>query len=703
MSEISLTASMRSNLLSLQQIAKLQDSTQLRLSTGLKVNSAIDNPSSYYTASSLNNRAEDLSALLDSMGQSVQTIKAATEGIEKAEDLLSQMKAIAEQVNTGVYVPEKSYFEKLVGANGAVVTTADELRAAVDSGKEEICVYGKIDLGDISTSGGLELQANQKLVGVNYYGNFGTEGEEFSSISATSTAANNMIDIKKTGCLVSDLNLNYENKADINSVYTINISNKNTKCEVNDLTINVNFFNSANQAKGAISIVNNAMAKINGKINIESIGKGEGITGSGNSTIDISSNAQINIKTTGNNSFGISSISNSNININSGARINIETSGTMAHAFYIYNNSNLNIESDVNMNIKIIGNNAFGIANGAGNCSIGKNSNINIISLGSNSHALHVGGISQIKIDGNISMSISRSNSFCFHCSPGLGGGQIAINPTALIYCDIENSIISSNGYSGASGANVINIVQGVQIAVEKDGNTKWYEVKESYRDENTSTTTDNKITADNIETTLNVSETNSWKTAADVVAEKTAEEEKKKAEQAEKEAEEQANREVYQKQYNNALSQYDSLIKDSSYKGVNLLQADDLKVIFNENRSSTLDVQGVDLSSDKIGMMTADWTKAKDVQTSLEQVINAKNTLRSASTKLGNYYSIITERETFTDNLINVLEEGADKLTLADMNEESANMLSLQTQQQLAINSLSLASQASQAVLRLF
>ena len=158
-----------------------------------------------------------------------------------------------------------------------------------------------------------------------------------------------------------------------------------------------------------------------------------------------------------------------------------------------------------------------------------------------------------------------------------------------------------------------------------------------------------------------------------------------------------------YTSSFNKTLSQYDSLIKDSSYKGVNLLQADDLKVIFNENRSSTLEVSGVDLSSDKIGMMTADWTKAKDVQTSLDQIINAKNTLRSASTKLGNYYSIITERETFTDNLINVLEEGADKLTLADMNEESANMLSLQTQQQLAINSLSLASQASQAVLRLF
>ena len=82
MSTISLTASMRSNLLSLQNTQSLMDTTQERLSTGKKVNSAIDNPSSYYTAQSLNNRAGDLSALLDSMGQAIQTIKAADEGIE---------------------------------------------------------------------------------------------------------------------------------------------------------------------------------------------------------------------------------------------------------------------------------------------------------------------------------------------------------------------------------------------------------------------------------------------------------------------------------------------------------------------------------------------------------------------------------------------------------------------------------------------
>ena len=63
MSSISLTASMRSNLLSLQGTAQLMNQTQERLSSGKKVNSAIDNPSSYYTAQSLTNRASDLSGL----------------------------------------------------------------------------------------------------------------------------------------------------------------------------------------------------------------------------------------------------------------------------------------------------------------------------------------------------------------------------------------------------------------------------------------------------------------------------------------------------------------------------------------------------------------------------------------------------------------------------------------------------------------
>ena len=144
-------------------------------------------------------------------------------------------------------------------------------------------------------------------------------------------------------------------------------------------------------------------------------------------------------------------------------------------------------------------------------------------------------------------------------------------------------------------------------------------------------------------------------------------------------------------------------MIKDSSYKGINLLREQDLTVTFNENRSAQLFVQGKDASAQALGLVTTDWQNQGDVVKSIQELTDALNQIRQMSSELGNYYSIVTTRENFTQNLINVLTEGADKLTLADMNEESANMLALQTRQQLAVNSLSLASQASQSILKLF
>ena len=92
---ITLTASMRTNLASLKSIQSQMDTTQERLSTGKKVNSAIDNASSYYQSRSLTNRASDLDALLDSMGQGIQTIEAANEGIEAVTEYVEQLKSVA--------------------------------------------------------------------------------------------------------------------------------------------------------------------------------------------------------------------------------------------------------------------------------------------------------------------------------------------------------------------------------------------------------------------------------------------------------------------------------------------------------------------------------------------------------------------------------------------------------------------------------
>ena len=81
----------------------------------------------------------------------------------------------------------------------------------------------------------------------------------------------------------------------------------------------------------------------------------------------------------------------------------------------------------------------------------------------------------------------------------------------------------------------------------------------------------------------------------------------------------------------------------------------------------------------------------------------DALGTLRTQAATFGSNMSIVQARQEFTKNTINVLQIGADNLTLADTNEESANMLALQTRQQLSTVALSLASQADQAVLRLF
>lgn len=161
-------------------------------------------------------------------------------------------------------------------------------------------------------------------------------------------------------------------------------------------------------------------------------------------------------------------------------------------------------------------------------------------------------------------------------------------------------------------------------------------------------------------------------------------------------------------KQYNEILDQIDQLAKDSGYKGVNLLQDNDLKVVFNEDRSSYLTINGTfaDTSDEGLKISRAeDWTNPDNeaIDASISELENAITSLRNMASEFGNNYLIVENRENFTESLINVLEEGSDKLTLADMNEESANMLALQTRQQLAINSLSLASQAAQSVLSLF
>lgn len=97
MASIALTAGIRQSLSALQLITSQQETQQLRLATGKKVNSAIDAPVSFFTASGLNNRAKDLSSLLDSIGQATKVIDAASKGIESLTKLVESAQGSARQ------------------------------------------------------------------------------------------------------------------------------------------------------------------------------------------------------------------------------------------------------------------------------------------------------------------------------------------------------------------------------------------------------------------------------------------------------------------------------------------------------------------------------------------------------------------------------------------------------------------------------
>ena len=110
MSGIVLSASVRQNLLSLQSTAALLATTQNRLATGKKVNSALDNPTNFFTAQGLDNRAGDIANLLDSIGNGIQVLQAANTGITSLQKLVDSAKSIASQVLQSPvgYVPRSS-------------------------------------------------------------------------------------------------------------------------------------------------------------------------------------------------------------------------------------------------------------------------------------------------------------------------------------------------------------------------------------------------------------------------------------------------------------------------------------------------------------------------------------------------------------------------------------------------------------------
>jgi flagellin-like hook-associated protein FlgL len=141
MSDIVLSAGVRSNLLQLQQTSNLIDQTQIRLSTGKRVNSALDNAINFFTAQGLDNRANDLSGLLDSMSNAINTIQAANNGITAITKLVQSAQALTSQAKQ---TTDSTTRDSLASQFDALLTQIGQL--AGDAGFNGVNLLGGDDL-----------------------------------------------------------------------------------------------------------------------------------------------------------------------------------------------------------------------------------------------------------------------------------------------------------------------------------------------------------------------------------------------------------------------------------------------------------------------------------------------------------------------------------------------------------------------------
>jgi flagellin-like hook-associated protein FlgL len=158
--------------------------------------------------------------------------------------------------------------------------------------------------------------------------------------------------------------------------------------------------------------------------------------------------------------------------------------------------------------------------------------------------------------------------------------------------------------------------------------------------------------------------------------------------------------------QYNQILTQITTTAQDASFNGINLLNGDALKLVFNETGKSTVTIAGVTFNPAGLGLAALVSGTAFIDNASTNVALTALNTasitLRSQASAFGANLSIVQIRQDFNKNLINVLQTGSSALTLADTNEEAANSQALSTRQSIATSALSLANQSQQSVLQL-
>jgi flagellin len=679
-SSIVLSASVRQNLLSLQSTATLLATTQNDLATGNKVNSALDNPTSFFTASALNNRASDIGNLLDSIGNGVQVLQAANTGITSLQSLVASAQSIANQV---LQTPIGYSAKSSVSTSAVAGATASNL-LGTGTGYTDATFAG-------TTTTASELTP---------YTSASETGSValLDSASAAATAGTSLDAAAGTHLASSVLTALSGKSLDVNG-QTLVFSASATSTSSSGSTTTIGLGSGSTSTLGDITAF------------LGTAGTGAASTVSaGAITLSSGISSDVTFGTTANDTAILAALGlSSETRTGDSTGTTALATGTLLKGTATQSASVLSTQFAAGDTLTVDGKTISFFDSGAGG-SAGNTTGTTYVDLQTETVSQLLSSIDSLSgatgstiAAGAISLHSGTTGPLTITSSNTAALGALGL-PSAGVSQAPTGSAPSLSGktltIAATGGGTATNITFGTgsgQISTLNDLNTALAGNNLQATVDSTGVitiTTSNNAASSTIGaisgTAANTGFAFNGLTGAAPVGDPNA----------------QATRTGLISQYNNILKQIDTTSQDSSFNGINLLEGDTLNLTFDETGKSTLAIQGVTFNTAGLGLSTlttgTDFLDSNSANKVLSSLNNVSTTLRSEASNLGSNLSIVQIRQDFSKNLINVLQTGASNLTLADTNEEAANSQALSTRQSIAVSALALANQSQQSVLQL-
>jgi flagellin-like hook-associated protein FlgL len=750
MSGIVLSSSVRQNLLSLQSTADLLATTQNRLATGKKVNTALDNPTNFFTAQSLDSRAGDINNLLDGIGNGVQVLQAANTGITSLQKLVDTAKSLANQALQSAvgYSTKSNVSATITGA------TANDLRGTTSytsaTASSNVLFSGAAGGVTAATSATTLGGTSATLVGVAAADGAGTAASLASTLtlagaaSATTIAANGAptdgetltVNGKtitfKSGSVPTAANapagsgVSGNIVTDGNGNSTVYIGTTATPtATVADLTKAIDLASGVQKAviaAGVATVSNSSGTNAAIASGILTLHTGTG------ADLSITGRADL-LKALG----LTASVGSGDVTVTKQRTIDTNSLGTL-----VQDGSTLNVNGKT-----ITFKNAAPPL--AANVPTGSGVSGNLVTDGNGNSTVYLQGgtladtLKAIDLATGVQTATNASGAATLAVASGqvassivAGTLQISTGVSADLSISGTGNALSALGLTGNTGTGTSFTAGRSAAAGSLSGKTLTFTsfnagtaVNVTFGDGSNGTvkTLDQlnaSLLANNLTATvdstgkLTISATNDYasSTLGSAVAggaiggTLTTSVSFTIASAPVVDASAQAVRSNLVSQFNGILTQITTTSQDASFNGVNLLGGDQLKLTFNETGKSTLNITGVTFNAAGLGLANlvqgSDFIDNSATNRVIGSLSSASTLLRTQASSLGSNLSIVQIRQDFSKNLINVLQTGSSNLTLADTNEEAANSQALSTRQSIAVSALALANQSQQSVLQL-